>query len=440
MPEVPQHIAVSLSGGGHRAALFGLGGLLYLVDADKGPELSSISSVSGGSLTNGFVAITCDLGQESPDEMWRKVRPLAAQVASRGTVWSSLWTFAYLAALAALLIIPTVLAFFLSPQWAILVAVVGIIAAGFFAQQRSRVVARALDHALFNGQPLEDMNLGINHVLCSTELQTAESVYFSGDFVYASRLGWGIPGRLRLARAVQASAAFPGAFNAVTLPVKRHRFPRTIGTSRLRLADGGVYDNMGTEWPIRLRRRSAEGQPPDVTLLAADEIIVLNASAGRGVDPRPSLGIPILGELATLLAVKDVMYDQTTAVRRRLLDLRFRAARGGLPVPDGNLSGAMVQIDRSPFDVPDAFRAGADDMAGRARAALELLGDGTRAKWKEEAAKNSAVRTALSTMPVERALSLVRQAYVLTMVNCHVLLGYPLREIPEDDRFRALVS
>ena len=41
------HIAVALSGGGHRAALFGLGALLYLVDAGKGPELATISSVSG---------------------------------------------------------------------------------------------------------------------------------------------------------------------------------------------------------------------------------------------------------------------------------------------------------------------------------------------------------------------------------------------------------
>jgi hypothetical protein len=40
------HIAVALSGGGHRAALFGLGALLYLIDAGKGPEIGCVSSVS----------------------------------------------------------------------------------------------------------------------------------------------------------------------------------------------------------------------------------------------------------------------------------------------------------------------------------------------------------------------------------------------------------
>jgi hypothetical protein len=48
-------IAVALAGGGYRAALFGLGVLLYRVDAAKNREIPSISSVSGGSLTNALV-------------------------------------------------------------------------------------------------------------------------------------------------------------------------------------------------------------------------------------------------------------------------------------------------------------------------------------------------------------------------------------------------
>ena len=48
-------IAVALAGGGYRAAMFGLGVLLYLVDAAKNQEVTSISSVSGGSITNAFV-------------------------------------------------------------------------------------------------------------------------------------------------------------------------------------------------------------------------------------------------------------------------------------------------------------------------------------------------------------------------------------------------
>ena len=32
------HIGVALSGGGHRATLFGLGAMAYLLDAGKGPR------------------------------------------------------------------------------------------------------------------------------------------------------------------------------------------------------------------------------------------------------------------------------------------------------------------------------------------------------------------------------------------------------------------
>ena len=53
-------VAVAISGGGHRAALFGLGALLYLADCGKSREVESIASVSGGSLANGYVAQSAD--------------------------------------------------------------------------------------------------------------------------------------------------------------------------------------------------------------------------------------------------------------------------------------------------------------------------------------------------------------------------------------------
>src|SRR5260370_40002104 len=49
-------IGLCLSGGGHRASLFSLGALLYLVDAGRNQDVRVISSVSGGSLTNDFLA------------------------------------------------------------------------------------------------------------------------------------------------------------------------------------------------------------------------------------------------------------------------------------------------------------------------------------------------------------------------------------------------
>ena len=235
---------------------------------------------------------------------------------------------------------------------------------------------------------------------------------------------------------MQASAALPGAFNVVSLPVSRHNFPGTPPISHFKLTDGGVYDNMGTEWPLRLHERRQEaGAPPG--LLDADEVVVVNASAGwSGVISRKSLNTPLLGEIASLLAVKDVMYDQTTSVRRRLLNLRFQAT---LP-DDEPLLGTTVQIDRSPFAVPRSFMNGGDDKATRANAAIALLGADTESRWADEVSANAAVKTTLSKMDPERAVSLIKHAYALTMVNCHILLNYPLHAVPDDAQFEQLIS
>ncbi|MGH9242757.1 MAG: hypothetical protein ACRD29_00210 [Acidimicrobiales bacterium] len=437
-----QHIAVAISGGGHRASLFGLGALLYLVDAGKGPELATISSISGGSITNGYVGVTTDIRAVAPADFWRGMKPFARQVATVGTLFASPLTVAYLVLGSVIMVAAVVLTVLLNAAWAWLIWAVALLAVGWLAQQRSWVAARAFDRVLFKGARLDSMHAGVAHVICSADLQTAEHVYFSGRFVNSFRTGWGVPGTLRLVRAVQASAALPGAFNTVRLPVAAHNFEKSPPFRSFKLTDGGVYDNMGTEWPIRLAQRLKEGAPP-APLASADELIVVNGSAAQGIVKRRSLRTPLLGEITTLLAVKDVLYDQTTAVRRRLLDLRFRVTRRDPESPAGRLTGAQVQIDRSPYDLPDSFAGFTDALGDRASKTIERLGgddDALRKAWSEAADANRGVKTALSKIPADRAASVVRHAYALTMANCHVLLDYPLVEIPDAARFRELVS
>src|SRR5271167_1656606 len=56
-------IALCLSGGGYRAMLFHLGTLWRLNELQYLPKLSRVSSVSGGSITNGVLALNWkDLG------------------------------------------------------------------------------------------------------------------------------------------------------------------------------------------------------------------------------------------------------------------------------------------------------------------------------------------------------------------------------------------
>jgi hypothetical protein len=98
-----------------------------------------------------------------------------------------------------------------------------------------------------------------------------------------------------------------------------------------------------------------------------------------------------------------------------------------------------VQIDRTPYELPRAFVGGHDDLARRSRAVLDLLTPGQEAAWVADAAANQGVKTALSKIPADRAARLLRHAYVLTMVNMHVLRDYPLLPIPGVAEFEKLV-
>lgn len=102
-----------------------------------------MSSVSGGSLPNGFVGMTADLIEVRPDDFWRDVRPFAHPVARRGTVWAALLTIAFLALLAALVLAAVAVSFVLPARWSVPVWALVLLAVGALAQQRSAATAKA---------------------------------------------------------------------------------------------------------------------------------------------------------------------------------------------------------------------------------------------------------------------------------------------------------
>jgi hypothetical protein len=286
--------------------------------------------------------------------------------------------------------------------------------------QRSWVARRAFERTLFGRRTrLDALHATVDHVIGATDLQTHQLVYFSGRFVTSSRMGRGHPGDLGLATAVQASAALPGPFCAVRIPVSAvDLHPPDPKLRSLLLIDGGVYDNMGDQWP--------ETSP------AIRRLIVVNAAPEPPIDPGLKARWPLLGEAVTFKAVTDVLYEQTTAVRRRLLDQRFLHG----------YEGTIVQIGRTPYTLVDDLAVGDDERAERARAviaALDATGVG-RDRWAAETAANSAVKTALSKVPADRAAWLLLQAYVATMADAHVLLGLPLLPIPTLDAMAELVT
>jgi predicted acylesterase/phospholipase RssA len=443
-------IGISISGGGHRAALFGLGALLYLADAGKNREVTSIASVSGGSLTNGHLAQSLNYATASAEDVESWAAVPAKRISTEGTLWAAPFTWLYLGTLALLAGAVGVGVWFLPvPIWArILLFVAGILVVGVVAQFRGEVCGRAFATTLFRRpgkrRPtrLNEINTAIDHVICATDLHAGEHIYFSGRFVCSYRFGFGRPGDLPLHTVVQASAAYPGGLPARWLRTSRHRFERpqdkaATRTRFLALVDGGVYDNMADQWAQGIASRKRRWSVLAADLHEPDELVVVNASAGLRFKSVASLRIPLIGEVLTLLRDKDVLYDNGTSLRRQALVARFELTERD----QKGLRGALVHIPRSPYFVPKAFQHDDSDpaRAARAGAALAALGD-HEDEWAAIADANSRVATTLSTLGVEVSARLVRHAYVLAMVNLHVILDYPLLAMPDSARFERLVS
>jgi len=85
-------VGIALSGGGHRATLFGLGALLYLADSGCNKDVTTIASVSGGSLTNAYLSLMdkpfSDVSGEGFDE---NAAILARSIAGHRGWWFITW-------------------------------------------------------------------------------------------------------------------------------------------------------------------------------------------------------------------------------------------------------------------------------------------------------------------------------------------------------------
>ena len=446
--ERTKRIAIALSGGGHRASLFGLGVLLYLADAGRNRDVVSVSSVSGGSLTNAWLAQRGDYSNLTPEELEsRIVRPFARRVAHVGTLWASWITWIFIVTLAVGLV--AVFALWWLPVdllWRMICFVLGLAGWGLLASLRGTTCALAFRRTLYSTgrrptllREIERKN--VQHVICATDVRAGHHVYFSGDFVCSYRLGWGCPAEFPLADAVQASAAFPGGFPPRWLATEQHGF---AGGARdtprfMVLSDGGVYDNMAEQWPIGVRSRKSRWPMHSDMLQESNTLIVVDASGPMRWAAVRRLRIPAIGEVFALLRVIRVLYDKTTAERRSTLVDRFdRAARDRR-----GLEGALIMINRSPYWTADYFSKETEawpERAKRAARALQVLGDENRNRWKHLAKENSRVKTTLSRLGGEVAAGLLFHGYVSAMANLHVILDFPLLTVPSSDRFKQLVE
>jgi predicted acylesterase/phospholipase RssA len=325
---------------------------------------------------------------------------------------------------------------------------------------RGARVERALDRTILrsDGSPvsLRSCKRHTHQVFCATELQSGEQFFLSPHLIYGYRFGWRAdPGTWTLARAVQGSAALPGGF-----PPQRtvlSDFAGALGrewpvdsppiedATRVVLVDGGVYDNMATEWEVGFDQRNSRLDGKLESMQARANFLIV-ANAGKGLEwkriwPRGRLR----REFAGLTRDQSIQYDQTTAARRRALVAMFRAAeKGAVGLP----CGVVVQASTSPLAVARAIAEDpTEDAAKRARAetwiaplsALELS-PGVTVDWAKMAGHNSAVPTVLHALGATRTIDLLWHAAVLTQVQLHIHYNIGAMSPLERYRFAQIVE
>jgi NTE family protein len=274
---------IALSGGGFRAMLFHAGALARMNELGLLSKAKCISSVSGGSIISGHLALS-----------WSRLG------AADGN-----GTYANFKAV----VVDPILAFS-RKKIDVVDALTGLLPWTSASEQ----VAKSYDENLFHGATLQNTPDAPRFVFCATNLQTGVLWRFAkpyaGDYVVGHIDNPAIP----LAHAVAASSAFPPVLSPFLLQLQPGSFkswpqgpslsPVELEAFRAKviLSDGGVYDNHGIE-PIVKRY---------LTNFVSD--------GGAPFERNPSLQTDWISQLRRILDVTD---NQVRALRRRTLIDRF---------------------------------------------------------------------------------------------------------------------
>lgn len=276
-------IGVALSGGGFRATLFHLGALIRLNELGVLGSIDRFSSVSGGSILAGHLALTWS------KLLWDNNNPAKLSVATNFAT-----------------IVTTPVIGFCQRKLDIAAAAIGDLVPFLHA---SNLLEGDFRKYYYGNATLQDITLTPIFTFVSTNLKTGRTIRFSRESVADSRLGLILNPTFHLAEAVTASAAFPPFFTPYKLDVGDMQFVRrkysdpSLGAdfkSTLYLSDGGVYDNLGLEPVLDTCK------------------VVLVSDAGSPLDPTADFA-----GLDVQIRVSDIMMAQGLGPRKRDLIQRF---------------------------------------------------------------------------------------------------------------------
>ena len=284
----PRGIALCLSGGGYRAALFHLGALTRLNELGVLSQIETLSTVSGGSILAGGLTNVAsswpEPGVEVPDWNRRVANPLRTFTATDIRTG------------------PLARRFLLPWNWT-----------------DGEVAVKGLARAYFDGltkRNLNELPERPRFIFCATDLVFGVNwVFDTGGSVFPGgragdyEAGYVAPmPRLTVAQAVAASSCFPPMFDP--MPMRRiagrleggayAKEDRDDLVKGISLSDGGVYDNYGLE------------------AVWKDHKVVLVSDGGGVFEGQQDLGL-----LWRLNRYIDIQGNQARAVRKRWLISNF---------------------------------------------------------------------------------------------------------------------
>lgn len=225
--EPEEGTALCLSGGGYRAMLFHVGVLWRLNEIGWLPKLNRISSVSGGSITAGVLAMNWNqlhfkngIADNFSEAVVNPIRSLAARTIDVSSVMTGTLWF------------------------------------GTIGDK----LADSYRQYLFGDLTLQDIvdeipGVSPRFVFNATNVQSGVLWRFMKPYMRDYRVGEVLNPKIDLAVAVAASSAFPPVLSPVELDLDPKDFTPNSGTdlqgdefrTQVVLTDGGVYDNLGLE-------------------------------------------------------------------------------------------------------------------------------------------------------------------------------------------------
>jgi NTE family protein len=271
--------ALALSGGGFRATLFHCGALLRLNELGLLAQIERLSSVSGGAIIAGLLALKWAKLQFTKQADGRVVAAnLEAEVIAPAQRFCGLS-----------IDVPAILCGAANPM-----------------TTAADELARLYAEHLFGTATMQDLMQKPQFVFNATNIQTGRLVRIRKDYLADHMIGQYARPTVSLARAVAASSAFPPVLSPIIFEMNpADLVPGSLGrfgkdenyNTRLPLMDGGAYDNLGLETIDSFS-----------TVLCSD--------AGAPFHFEHGFGVPYLSDALRAL---DIATDQARGVRKRWL-------------------------------------------------------------------------------------------------------------------------